>query len=537
MKLSLRAKFFALLLPIAIVATITSFYCWSALVGQNTDLADASNSYEAALKSQLHVTQMSDALKGYLLDPTNTRESTKVKEAAENNIADIDNLRTTISDIESIKLVGNMADFSETQLDPAENKINSLISENKMKEAQSYFLQTYIPLRAEYEAMSQALSQKTGENQEKSIAKIFAGMRASAINIILILVLGLIFAALGILWMVQITSKKIMLLTQNVADASTQVGAASQQLSSSATQGASSLEETVASLEELLSMVQLNAENSKQAAALSQGSRASAETGELEIRKLISAVSDVSKSSKEIAEIITVIDTIAFQTNLLALNAAVEAARAGDHGKGFAVVAEAVRNLALRSASAAKDISKLIKESVIKTENGVDIADASGLVLKEIVSSVKKVAELNNEIAAASQQQSNGLSQISKAMNQLDGVTQGNAATAEQASGQAVNLQSLVIELTTVIEGQANHKSQVQATTVRRSQMSNRPHSQFGAGTVMSINRKHNNSQFKNNADLEKVLPFGEKHDAQLNHEGQNGEPVPLAKVGTIKGY
>ncbi len=536
MKLSLRAKFFALLIPVAIVATITSFYCWNALVGKNTDLADASNSYEAALKSQLHVTQMSDALKGYLLDPTNSRESAKIKEATDNNLADIENLRTTISDVESIKLVGDMADFSETQLDPAENQINALVSQNKVKEAQAYYMQTYAPLRAEYEGMSQSLSQRTGDNQEKSIQEIFAKMRASAVNIILILVLGLIMAGIGILWMVQITSKKIMMLTQNVSDASTQVGAASQQLSASATQGASSLEETVASLEELLSMVQLNADNSKQAAALSQGSRSSAEMGELEIKKLISAVSDVSKSSKEIAEIITVIDTIAFQTNLLALNAAVEAARAGDHGKGFAVVAEAVRNLALRSASAAKDISKLIKESVNKTEHGVDIADASGVVLKEIVNSVKKVAELNNEIAAASQQQSNGLSQISKAMNQLDGVTQGNAATAEEASGQAVNLQSLVIELTTIIEGQSSSQNSYRGTTTKRSHAPQRVTNSFGSGTVMSINRTHNKSNSRHNDDLEKVIPFGESGDSNFGGS-QNGETVPLAKVGTIKGF
>lgn len=258
-------------------------------------------------------------------------------------------------------------------------------------------------------------------------------------------------------------------VTQSISDSGTQVSSASQQLSSAsqqlssgATEAASSLEETVSSLEELSSMVKLNADNAKEASSLSQASRKSAEDGENEIRNLISAMTDISKSSKKIEEIINVIDDIAFQTNLLALNAAVEAARAGEQGKGFAVVAEAVRNLAQRSASAAKDITVLIKDSVDQISQGSKIADQSGEVLKNIVTSVKKVSDLNNEIASASAEQSNGISQISKAMNELDQATQRNAASAEETaasseemSAQAVELQGLVSQLSAVIDGGA----------------------------------------------------------------------------------
>ncbi len=258
-------------------------------------------------------------------------------------------------------------------------------------------------------------------------------------------------------------------VTRSIADSGTQVGSssqqlssASQQLSSGATEAASSLEETVSSLEELSSMVKLNADNAKEASSLSQTSRKSAEDGESEIKNLISAMKDISKSSKKIEEIINVIDDIAFQTNLLALNAAVEAARAGEQGKGFAVVAEAVRNLAHRSASAAKDITILIKDSVQQISHGTKIADQSGEVLKNIVSAVKRVSDLNNEIASASAEQSSGISQISKAMNELDQATQRNAASAEETaasseemSAQAVELQNLVARLGSVIEGQS----------------------------------------------------------------------------------
>jgi methyl-accepting chemotaxis protein len=245
-----------------------------------------------------------------------------------------------------------------------------------------------------------------------------------------------------------------------VSSASEQLASASQQLSAGSTQSASSLEETVASVEELTSMVKLNADNSKEAATLSQTSRQSAEDGESEMRKLTDAMGEISESSKKIEEIINVIDDIAFQTNLLALNAAVEAARAGEQGKGFAVVAEAVRNLAQRSASAAKDITTLIKDSVLRIDRGTKVADEGAKALKNIVSTVKKVADLNNEIASASQEQSNGLAQISKAMNELDQATQRNASSAEETaaaseemSGQAVVLQDTVRSLTALING------------------------------------------------------------------------------------
>jgi len=220
----------------------------------------------------------------------------------------------------------------------------------------------------------------------------------------------------------------------NVENASHQLSAASQQLANSSTEAAASLEETVASIEELTSMVKLNSANAIQASQMAQTSQSFAAKGNHEIEGLISSMTDINKSSEKIEEIINVIDDIAFQTNLLALNAAVEAARAGEQGKGFSVVAEAVRALAQRSAQAAKEISSLIKESVAEVEKGTSIADRSGLALKEIVSSVTKVSDLNSEIASASSEQSEGIAQISKAMNQLDQATQANAASAEEAA-------------------------------------------------------------------------------------------------------
>ncbi len=234
-------------------------------------------------------------------------------------------------------------------------------------------------------------------------------------------------------------TKTITEVTRSLASSERRVQGSSQQLTSagsslseSSTEAAASLEETVASLEELTSMVRLNSDNATEAASLSSSARESAVTGEKEILNLISSMNGISQSSKKIEEIIQVIDDIAFQTNLLALNAAVEAARAGEQGKGFAVVAEAVRTLAQRSAASAKDIASLIKDSVEQIENGSSIADRSGEVLNQIVTSIKKVSSLNTDIASANVEQASGIEQIGKAMNQLDQAGQTNAASAEE---------------------------------------------------------------------------------------------------------
>ncbi|MDG0815977.1 methyl-accepting chemotaxis protein [Bdellovibrio svalbardensis] len=238
----------------------------------------------------------------------------------------------------------------------------------------------------------------------------------------------------------------------NVTQASHQIASSSEGLSQASAEQAASLEETVSTLEELTSMVRVNSENAKQAAKLSEETRTIATKGEHEIRDLIVSMNHISSDSKKIEDIINVIDDIAFQTNLLALNAAVEAARAGEQGKGFAVVAEAVRNLAQRSSSAAKDITELIKGSVQKIETGSTQVSRSGEVLSEIVASAKKVSDLNAEIASASEEQSNGISQIGKAMNQLDQVTQINAATSEEAAASAQELSVQANQLTQIVD-------------------------------------------------------------------------------------
>jgi len=235
-----------------------------------------------------------------------------------------------------------------------------------------------------------------------------------------------------------------------------QCASASQQLSEGATQQAASLEEIAASLEEVSSMIGQNAENAKQASSLSDEAQVSANQGSEQMTEMNDAMDSIKESSEEISKIIKVIDDIAFQTNLLALNAAVEAARAGEHGKGFAVVAEEVRNLAMRSAEAAKNTAGMIDQSVERANNGVQIAGRVSGALNEIVTSSGKVNTLLGEIASASHEQSEGIEQINKGIVELDKVTQQNAgnseelaAGAEQTAAQVSSLRDTVSAFST----------------------------------------------------------------------------------------
>ena len=258
--------------------------------------------------------------------------------------------------------------------------------------------------------------------------------------------------------------------SEQVAAAAGQVSSASQSLAEGATEQAAGLQETSSSLEEMASMTRQNADNAQQANALSGEARQSADQGTEAMAQMNAAIQDIQKSSDETAKIIKVIDDIAFQTNLLALNAAVEAARAGEAGKGFAVVAEEVRNLAMRSAEAAKDTSNMIEESVKNAKNGVDIAGNVTEVLVRIVESIGKTTDLVSEIAAASQEQSQGIEQVNTAIAQMDKVTQQNAANAEesasaseQLSAQAEAMNDIVGQLVTIVGGAASQAADTKA--------------------------------------------------------------------------
>ena len=311
-----------------------------------------------------------------------------------------------------------------------------------------------------------ALDERTG----KELAA-----RIHAIQMTLLACLALVLAGLAAsLWVTLGVSRSlegmISALDEGVtqiASGSAQVAGSSQQLADGASEAASSLEETSSSMEEMASMTRQSSENAGRADKLMEEARGLVAKGSEAVDGTLKSMAQMNESAEKVSRIIKTIEEIAFQTNLLALNAAVEAARAGEHGRGFAVVAEEVRNLAGRSAAAARDTAALIEENARRAAAGMQVSGEAGRSLREIVASSSKVAGLVGEIAAASKEQSRGIDEINGAVALMDKVTQRVTANAEELSsaseemsGQAILLRGMVSRLVRMVEGNANGDSQ-----------------------------------------------------------------------------
>jgi methyl-accepting chemotaxis protein len=259
----------------------------------------------------------------------------------------------------------------------------------------------------------------TGPDDKSSLLFAMKGMRDSLVTIV----------------------NQVRTGTITIANASTGITTGNHDLSRRSERQAGTLRETASSMEELTGTVRQNAENARQANSMAESASSVAQRGGAVVAQVVQTMASINDSSKQIAEIIGVIDGIAFQTNILALNAAVEAARAGEQGRGFAVVASEVRNLAQRSASAAKEIKGLISDSVAKVEDGAKLVDQAGSTMEEIVTSVKRVTDIMAEIRSASQEQTSGIEQVNRAIGQMDENTQQNATLVEEAGAAASALQ------------------------------------------------------------------------------------------------
>ena len=250
--------------------------------------------------------------------------------------------------------------------------------------------------------------------------------------------------------------------SDSIATASREIAQGNLDLSARTEQQAASLQQTAASMQELGSTVRKNADTARQASQLAANASATAHTGGDVVTEVVQTMRDIDESSHKIASIISVIDGIAFQTNILALNAAVEAARAGEQGRGFAVVAGEVRNLAQRSAAAAKEIKGLIEDSVQRVERGAALADKAGSTMTEIVASIRQVADLMTEISAATAEQTDGVLQVGQAVSQMDQATQQNAALVEEGAAAADSLREQAQRLVSLVAAFRLERSMLQ---------------------------------------------------------------------------
>ncbi len=329
----------------------------------------------------------------------------------------------------------------------------------KNAEAAALFKSEGAPAIAKFDDAIQAEVEYNSKGADESSAALDAAVSSGRIGVIIGLCIAVVVAStLGYI-IIRAVGQALGQMAASLSDGSSQVASAASQVSASsqslaqgASEQASSLEETSSALEEMSSMTRKNAETAQQAAALSGEAKTAADKGNAAMGKMSAAINDIQKSASETAKIIKVIDEIAFQTNLLALNAAVEAARAGEAGKGFAVVAEEVRNLAMRSAEAAKNTAAMIEGSVQNSRNGVTIAGEVGKMLEEITAASTKVNSLIGEIAAASQEQSQGIGQVNTAVTQMDKITQSNAAAAEESASASEELAAQAQQMTGVVK-------------------------------------------------------------------------------------
>ena len=309
------------------------------------------------------------------------------------------------------------------------------------------------------ESRAEAIKASSEASKKLFLNFLFVGIGSS---ILLLNVVGWIVAK-SIPRSFMLLIDRLAIGAAQIESASGHIASSSESLASSTTEQAASLEETSASLEEIASMTKNNAENSREAKDLTGAMREVADTGASDMDKMAHAMAAIKESSNNIAKIIKTIDEIAFQTNILALNAAVEAARAGEAGMGFAVVAEEVRNLALRSASAARETAEKIEDSIQKSSAGVQINAKVSLSLADIVTKARQADELVAQISIASNEQSQGIDQINSSVSQMDAMTQNNAAGAEESANvsadlrtQSTQLTQLVQELQTLVGGKSS---------------------------------------------------------------------------------
>jgi methyl-accepting chemotaxis protein len=304
-----------------------------------------------------------------------------------------------------------------------------------------------------------------------------------------------------------------------IALASNQLSGSSQEIANGATEQASSIEETTSSMEELASMVKQNVQNAKEASTLADKTANTSQSGFVQMEKMLESMNEINKASSQIQKVIKVIDDIAFQTNILALNAAVEAARAGEAGMGFAVVADEVKNLANKSAEAAKETASMIEDSIKKTGGGLDIATKLAEVFKEILTNAQKVSEMAKEVETASRQQDAGINQVNKAIVQFDEVVQANASSAEETASsaeellaQVETLNSIVNNLVLLVTGKEKIIEQV-----RRNQTEYTTKNKSLTSTIEKKQLTHPNLK-KKEIDPEKIIPFEEDEEFKQVH-------------------
>ncbi len=394
----------------------------------------------------------------------------------------LDQIQACIKDFSAQMKQFSLADSLQKEIMASwDNYFNAMKAQvdgdQNIKREQVTFLAASQAIQDQVTAIETAASTDLGLSNRSVLSDLNLGKQVNLYGILISGVVGIIIAfwvarSLGTLTRTIFNAvTSISAGTRQTAESSNQVTSASQTLAEGSSEQAASIEETSASLEEMASMIKRNADNAQKANDLAKQTRNVADKGAEDMQAMSTAMLAIKNSSDDIAKIIRTIDEIAFQTNILALNAAVEAARAGEAGMGFAVVADEVRNLAQRSAQAAKETASKIEGAIGNTSRGVELSSKVASTLNEIVSKAREMDELAAEVAGASREQSQGITQINTAVGQMDKVTQSNAASAEESAAaaqelnkQAQGMQEAVQELLNLVGG--NEKNAIKPSNL-----------------------------------------------------------------------
>jgi methyl-accepting chemotaxis protein len=513
MKLTIRLKLtlgFTFILLLGSAVSLLVLRVMSGSVDQlRTVITRDDHIAQQALALRYDMLEMSDAMRGFLLDPTNAAERTRKGDADDRLVAGVRLMLGQSLPASMESKIKEAAALDESTLNPIEDEILQLIAAKQIEKARTKYEKDYLPVRVRQEAMINDLQREAEHFKAQGLEsadEIYRRARTTTVSLVIALLgVGVIAAFLiarglarpvldaseGLRHMAtgdltrrlavttsdelgdmarhfnafgEELSQRIGQIRQSahqLADAATQVSATAQSVSQGTSEQAASVEETTASLEQINASITLTATNSQTTEQMAGQSARDAEEGGRSAQETMTAMTTI-------AEKITIIEDIAYQTNLLALNAAIEAARAGEHGKGFAVVATEVRKLAERSQAAATEISALAGRSVT-------VAERSGELLAELVPTINKTAGLVQEVAQASREQALGVAQINKAMSQVDGVTQQNASaseelasTAEELAAQAESLQQIVATFRIAAHDADAVSQQLATSTIRR---------------------------------------------------------------------